>query len=68
MLLSKPLLDPLAGWRYLLSQRYRQKVQQEWKSLPGWIVALQYIAGGCSLVFPPIVIGLLGFALLSQLI
>ena len=68
MLLTKPQLHPLAGWKYLFDKKYRQDTQQEWQNMPSWIVAMQIITGCCSLLFPLIVISLLAFVLISRII
>jgi len=63
---SKPPINFFAGWRYLLDQEYRQQTQEEWRTLPGWLAAMQVAAGVCSVLFPLIIAGLLAFVFLSR--
>ena len=64
----KPTLNLLAGWQYLFSKNHRQDVRHEWQSQPTWVVAAQIASGVCSVLFPIIVIGLLGFVFISRLL
>ena len=65
-LLSKPELNLLAGWQYLLDSRYRQELQEDWQTDPPWVVAIQVVAGACSVAFPLIVIALLAYVGISR--
>jgi hypothetical protein len=63
---SKPPINLFAGWWYLFDREYRQEVHEEWRTLPGWLVAMQVAAGACSIVFPLMVFVLLAFVFVSR--
>ncbi len=63
---SKPPINFFAGWRYLFDPGYRHAIHQEWSTLPNWLVAMQFVAGGCSVLFPLLVAGLLTFVFVSR--
>lgn len=66
LIAPKPTLNLLAGWQYLFSSDYRQEVNYEWQVQPAWVRAVQITVGICSALFPLIVVGLLGFVLISR--
>ena len=63
---SKPQINFFAGWRYLFDREYRHEIREEWRALPGWLIAMQMAAGACSVLFPLIVAGLLAFVFVSR--
>lgn len=65
-LLTKTELNLLAGWQYLLDSRYRKELREEWLTEPAWVVAIQVIAGICSVAFPLIVVALLAYVGISR--
>lgn len=66
LLAAKPQINLFAGWHYLFSKRYRREVGNEWRTLPGWAVAIQVTVGVCSVLFPLIIIGLLAFVFITR--
>jgi hypothetical protein len=66
VLASKPPLNLLAGWQFLLDRRFRQEVKEDWQTSPAWVVAVQMTVGACSVLFPLIVVGLLAFVFITR--
>ena len=66
VLASKPPLNLLAGWQFLLDRQFRQQVRDDWQTAPVWVVAVQMTAGACSVLFPLIVMGLLAFVFITR--
>ncbi len=66
MVLERPNLNYFAGWQYLFDAEYRQNVQEEWRGMPAFLVGLQVLAGIASLIFPVVIVGLIGFVLLQK--
>ncbi|PLY15753.1 MAG: hypothetical protein C0631_06440 [Sedimenticola sp.] len=66
MLLEKPELNLFAGWQYLLSRGYREQTQREWQNLPWWVVALQFVSGTCSVLFPGIILALVSYVVITR--
>lgn len=60
-LLTRPQLNLVAGWQFLVDSRYRRELREDWQDEPPWVVAIQIAAGACSVAFPLIVIALLAY-------
>lgn len=66
LLAPKPMLDLLAGWRYLVNRDFREQVNAEWQTQPTWVRAIQVAVGICSIVFPVMILAMLGFVFVTR--
>ena len=64
MLLTKPDINFFAGWHYLFNHNFRNRTNKAWQKQPTWLVVVQMISGACSVLFPGIILALLGYVLL----